>query len=84
MDFILPADMPKGVKSKYILQNPKFTKGSFILWYIDSDSGNWKHESFDTLLPALKQGQMMGPSENWVVTQAVDYSLMQNNAEMRK
>lgn len=83
MEFISPADMPKGVKSKYILQNPKFPKGSYILWYIDSDSGTWKHDLFDTLLPALKQGELMGPSENWVVVQAIDYSLMQNNSLMR-
>jgi len=77
MDFILPADMPKGVKSRYTIQNPKFPKGSFVLWYQDLDSGAWKFDVFDNVKNAIEQGKMMGPSENWVVTQAVDYSIIE-------
>jgi hypothetical protein len=74
LDFIQKADMPKKVTSKYIKQNPLFTKNTYVLWYRNDEQDPWEYENYEILGNALNKAKSLGlDSKNWVITQVMDY-----------
>ncbi len=73
LDFIQKADMPKNTTSKYIKQNPLFTKNTYVLWYRDTETSPWNYENYEVLAGAMNKAKTLGDSKNWVLVQALDY-----------
>lgn len=71
MNNIPKGHVPKGAKSRYILQNKNFPKGSFVLWKMDADG--WEYTVYDSLEEALHYGQLLA-HKNWTIMQVADYS----------